>query len=76
MAFRTFLLIIQLSKGENANLKAFTIFPSGIRHMPEQIRDKGTNQHQIGHACQMTCFPKQKRGKEKYLLAVGNHKKK
>ncbi|RXH92653.1 hypothetical protein DVH24_033549 [Malus domestica] len=71
MASRTFLAI--------AKLKAFPIFPSGMRHMPGNIRDKTTifqkrNQLQTGLASEMTCFPKQKKGKEKYLFVVGNQK--
>ncbi|CAN6707229.1 unnamed protein product [Malus baccata var. baccata] len=63
---------------ENAKLKAFPIFPSGIRYMPEKIRGKKRNRPQTGRASQMTCFPKQKKtkkkGKEKYLFVVENQK--
>ncbi|RXH98421.1 hypothetical protein DVH24_010746 [Malus domestica] len=53
-ACKTFLMIIRLSGGflmqgqlaaqlwDNEDLKAFPIFPSGVRHMLEKIRDQAT----------------------------------
>ncbi|CAN6557764.1 unnamed protein product [Malus baccata var. baccata] len=57
---------------ENEYLKAFPIFPSGMRYMLGKIRDKKINRSQNWHARQMTCFPSQ----EGFFPIIGKYRNK
>ncbi|RXI06950.1 hypothetical protein DVH24_026086 [Malus domestica] len=81
-----FLVIIQLSEGENAKLKGFLILLSGMQYMPEKIRNKATfliflqnfleEKSTSNGACNSDdMFPKTKNKNKKKSLLIGNHKK-
>ncbi|RXH82774.1 hypothetical protein DVH24_003272 [Malus domestica] len=70
-------ILITAQLWENEYLKAFPIFPSGVRYMLGKIRDKSTifqriNRSQNWHARQMTCFPSQ----EGFFPIIGKYRNK
>ncbi|RXH74106.1 hypothetical protein DVH24_021286 [Malus domestica] len=73
------------SQFENEKLKAFPIFPGGMRYMPKIIRNKAMfpilfqNFLEEKLTLNWTCksddmFPKKKKKKPGYLIAMGNQK--